>query len=256
MRIALLHLNLAAGPREKNEKLLLEAVEGAAKEGATVVVTPETALEGYYFYERNKKALGKVPVHDSEEFLPFLRLAMEMGISIFLSAVEKMPDGRAYNSCFFLSPHGEERGVHRKMYSPQIGAEEWITLGDRIHLFPVGAIKAGLLVCADVYYEKPCIAMKEAGADLVFVSAAWPPASCCPDPVAVWRNASIRCGCPVIVCNQTGKYEKMDMTIGDSAILSEGKCVFSYHGNPSMILFDCDRKDHRIDFHHFEVIPC
>ncbi len=55
MRIALLHLNLAAGPREKNEKLLLEAVEGAAKEGATVVVTPETALEGYYFYERNKK---------------------------------------------------------------------------------------------------------------------------------------------------------------------------------------------------------
>lgn len=255
MRIALLHLNLAGGPRAKNEKLLLEAIERAGKEGASVIVTPETALEGYYFYERDKGALVKIPIHDSEEFLPFRRLAKKLGVSIFLSAVEKMEDGRAYNSCFYLSPQGEEQGVHRKMYSHQSGAEGWLTLGDRIHMFPLGPLKAGLLVCADVYYEKPCAAMKEAGADVVLVSAAWPPASCCPDPLAVWEKASLRCGCPVIVCNQTGKYEKMDMTIGDSAILSEGKCLFSYQGQPAILLFDMDERKKQILSSKFRVIP-
>lgn len=254
MRIALLHLDLAGGPREKNEKLLLKAIEKAGKEGASVIVTPETALEGYYFYERDKGALEKIPIHDSEEFLPFRRLAKKLGVSIFLSAVEKMEDDSAYNSCFYLSPQGEEQGVHRKMYSHQSGAEGWLTLGDRIHMFPLGPLKAGLLVCADVYYEKPCIAMKEGGADMVLVSAAWPPASCCPDPMAVWKRASLRCDCPVIVCNQTGKYDKMDMTIGESAAVSQGKGVLSYRGKPATLIFDFDEKNHKILSHEFQLI--
>ena len=122
-------------------------------------------------------------------------------------------------------------------------------------MFPLGPLKAGLLVCADVYYEKPCAAMKEAGADVVLVSAAWPPASCCPDPLAVWEKASLRCGCPVIVCNQTGKYEKMDMTIGDSAILSEGRCLFSYQGQPAILLFDMDERKKEVLSPEFRLIP-
>ena len=47
----------------------------------------------------------------------------------------------------------------------------------------------------------------------------------------------------------------MDMTIGDSAILSEGKCLFSYQGQPAILLFDIDERKKEILSSEFRVIP-
>lgn len=256
MKIALLHLDLAGGPRDKNESLLLHASKRAAEKGASIIVTPETALEGYYFYMRDPVALERMPVHRSSDFRHFQNLAKEKNLTIFLSAVEKEKNGRAYNSCFFLAPDGEEKGAHRKMYSHRMGAEAWLSVGSSIHIFPVTPLRVGVLVCSDVYYEKSCRAMKEAMADLVIVSAAWPPASCCPDPLAVWEKSSLRCGCPIVLCNQTGHYKRMDMTRGDSAVLSEGKCLMSYRGDPAVLLFDYDEVKRKVRSQTFEVLPC
>lgn len=49
MKIALCHLEISRGPEHKNIELLENAVRIAADNGAKWVVTPETAVQGYYF---------------------------------------------------------------------------------------------------------------------------------------------------------------------------------------------------------------
>lgn len=255
MKIALLHLDLAGGPAERNERLLLAAIRQAAEAGADWIVTPETAREGYFFYKKNPAALSDRPPHGEEEFFPFLAAAKDYGVTLFLSGAEKTETGEAYNSCFLISPEGKEIGCHRKMYSHQSGAEGWLTLGREAKVYDVDGVKTGLFVCADTYYEKPSQMVKEGGAELVLVSAAWPPGGCCKDPVAVWKRASLWAGCPLCVCNQTGRYDTMDMTLGESAVLAQGECLFTYHGNPAILLWEFDGGKKEIRSHTFEIIP-
>lgn len=49
MKIALCHLELSCGPQERNLQLLEQAVRLAAEQGADWVLTPEAAVQGYYF---------------------------------------------------------------------------------------------------------------------------------------------------------------------------------------------------------------
>ncbi len=255
MKIALLHLDLAGGPVETNEKILLAAVRQAAEAGADWVVTPETAREGYFFYKKDPKALRAMALHRNDDFQPFLDIAREKGITLFLSAAEKVAEGKAYNSCFILSPEGKAIGCHRKMYSHQCGAEGWISLDDKAEVYELSGVRTGLFVCADAYYERPCELVKQVGADLVVVSAAWPPGECCREPKKVWQRTSLWTGSPVCVCNQTGRYDSMDMTVGESAVLDGGECLFAYHGAPAILLWDFDEKEKRVASKEFSVVP-
>lgn len=49
MKIALCHLELSCGPQERNLQILEQAVRIAAEQGADWILTPEVAVQGYYF---------------------------------------------------------------------------------------------------------------------------------------------------------------------------------------------------------------
>lgn len=55
MKIALCHLELSCGPQERNLQLLEQAVSIAAEQGADWVLTPEAAVQGYYFITSIKR---------------------------------------------------------------------------------------------------------------------------------------------------------------------------------------------------------
>lgn len=57
MKIALLHLDVAEGPETRNGRTIISAAGEAVSRGADWIVTPETALQGYFFYDNN----GKLP---------------------------------------------------------------------------------------------------------------------------------------------------------------------------------------------------
>lgn len=236
IRIALLHLNLAGGPRKRNVQILLHAAEKAAAAGAEWIVTPETALEGYFFYARH----GRYEEGDglSSYMVPFMTMARKRHLTIFLSCAEK-EENRLYNSCFVLTPSGIA-GRHRKIHSHQQGAEAWVTEGQDCALMDTLPVRAGLLICSDAYYEDTCRALRRQDPPVILVSAAWPPGSCCPNPTAIWERCSKWCDAPVIVCNQTGRFPEMDMTHGKSAVIEEGRCRFFYEGKPAILLFYFD----------------
>lgn len=100
---------------------------------------------------------------------------------MFLSAAEyDERDGKGYNSCFVINREGKLLGKHRKMCSHRKGFERWLSLGRETHVFNIGTLHVGLLVCADSYYEQPCLEIKKKKADMVLVTAAWPPGNAAP----------------------------------------------------------------------------
>ena len=255
MKIALLHFDLANGSRELNKKKLLQGVKEASAHGSDWIVTPETAWDGYFFYKNDTTAPEKMSIRKQKDFQEFFEVTGQKQITLFLSAAEKTKDEKIYNSCFLLTPDGKEMGVHRKMHSHQSGAEAWISLGEEAKVYSLSGIKTGLLVCADAYYEDSCGMLKKGGAELILVSAAWPPGECCKDPVSVWKRTSLWTDCPVCVCNQTGAHRQMDMTMAKSAVVDQGNCLFSYHGDPAILLWSFDEKLKKVVSDDFEIIP-
>ena len=89
---------------------------------------------------------------------------------------------------------------------------------------------------------------------MVLVTAAWPPGKCCSDPVSVWETCSKLCGVPVIVCNQTGYHERMDMREAESAVIVEGQRLFTYKGDPAVLFCEWYEEKMRIRSRAFEVV--
>ena len=158
MKIALLHLDVAEGPETRNRRSIISAAGEAVSRGADWIVTPETALQGYFFYNNN----GKLPSFSEKQLSRYLFFAGRNKADMFLSAAEyDERDGKGYNSCFVINREGKLLGKHRKMCSHRKGFERWLSLGRETHVFNIGTLHVGLLVCADSYYEQPCLEIKK-----------------------------------------------------------------------------------------------
>ena len=44
----------------------------------------------------------------------------------------------------------------------------------------------------------------------------------------------------IIVCNQTGSPQWMDMNVGQSVVIDRGELKLAYSGEPAVLLFDYD----------------
>ncbi|MDU2066088.1 MAG: carbon-nitrogen hydrolase family protein [Sporomusaceae bacterium] len=254
MRIALLHLDLGAGPEEKNIALLTKALTMAAEAGATWIVTPETAMQGYFF--SYQKAPASISVQPALNMEPLQTLAAQYQVVLFLCCAETdAKTGINYNSCLVIDEQGVVIGRHRKLHSHGQGAERWATKGTDLVAFPCGNITVGILICADSYFEANARLLQAQGAQAIVVPAAWPPGDCGGPPVIAWERCSAASGLPVWICNQTGRGEVMDMTKAESAVIDQGKLQFAYSGlAEAILLFEWDEMEQRLLSTEFEVI--
>lgn len=254
MRIALLHLDLSGGPEERNLALLQQAVTLAADAGAKWVVTPETALQGYFFTQKGRPF--SIPVQPAPELQPLRELAAAHGLTVFLCCAEQDEvSGRYYNSCLVIGGDGEIIGRHRKMHSHGSGAEGWADKGMVLEPFSCREMTAGVLVCADAYFEQNAKALRAKEAQVIIVPAAWPPGGCGGPPVNAWEQCSRESGLPVWICNQTGNREVMDLSKAQSAVVVDGKLVLAYSGlQQAVLLFDWDETGQTLLSADFKVL--
>ncbi|WP_418791895.1 carbon-nitrogen hydrolase family protein [Phosphitispora sp. TUW77] len=239
MKIALLHLDLSGGPEKQNITVLSHAINLAAEQGANWIITPEMALQGYFFSNMDKSA--EPPVQPSESMQVLCQLAARHKITIFLGCAEKdAVTGKCYNSCLVLGPTGEVLGRHRKMHTHGVGAEAWVTTGNQLEPVNCQDIKAGILVCADSWFMENSQCLKEKGAEAIIILAAWPPTEE-HGPGDCWERCSQTAGLPVWVCNQTGSHENLDLSEAESAVVVGGKTLFTYCSRePAILLFEWD----------------
>lgn len=238
MKTALLHLNLSGGPEEANLALLQRAVGLAAEKGANWIVTPEMAVQGYFFAEKTEKL--DIPVQPDKSLQGIIQLAARHRLTLFLGCAERdAGTGKYYNSCLVIGPEGQILGRHRKTRSHGAGAEAWATVGEQLEPVLCPGMKAGIMICADSWFVDKARTLKEKGAEVLVVPAAWPPGKC--GPGDCWEKCSQATGLPVWVCNQTGNQEKMDLSQAQSVVVAGGRMQFSYSGlQPAVLLFDWD----------------
>lgn len=241
MKIALCHIETSMGPEEKNIAKIESAIDIAAKNGAEWVVTPETSLQGYYFYRNDKSKKDTVEVQPSEKLNKIIELVEKNKIHLFLGAGElDQIENKNYNSCLVFGPNGELVGRHRKIFNHGMGSEAWACPGGKAAPIQCGDITVGALVCADAWFYEHLETMKKKGAQLILVIAAWPPTKETGNPLAKWLENAGKCGLPFVLCNQTGSNPYMDMTIGQSVVIENGELKLSYEGEEAVLLFDID----------------
>lgn len=235
MKLACLHFDLSGGPEEVNISKLCAGIELAAKRGASWVVTPEMAVQGYFFTQLGRP--HTIYQQPGVQTAPFQRLAQEYGVTIFLGCAERdVVSGNDYNACLVIDKLGDVVGRHRKLRTVHSKTESWSSPGE--HLMPVmiDGIKTGLLVCADAWFSEHSRRLGELGAETIVVVAAWPP-GCGGPPEEAWMRASVASGgLPLVVCNQTGTTHGMDCTIAQSAIVVDGTLRDSYAGQEEAVL--------------------
>lgn len=239
MKVALLHLDLSAGPEETNLERLSHAIRVAAREGASWIITPETALQGYFFAQQEEAA--QAPVQPNRSMRVLSRLAAEHSLTMFVGCAEQDAlTGKYHNSCLVIGPEGQIIGRHRKIQTHQVGAEAWISPGERADPINCSGLVAGVLICADSWFMEHVQILKDRGAEIIVILAAWPPGEW--GPGDCWERCSYGSGLPVWVCNQTGVQEQLDFSHSESAVVVQGKTHLSYSGpQPAVLLFDWDR---------------
>ncbi|HWR38615.1 MAG TPA: carbon-nitrogen hydrolase family protein [Patescibacteria group bacterium] len=254
MRVALLHLDVSGGPEERNLTQLQYGLNLAAQAGADWVITPETAVQGYFFTQKDRPF--QIPVQPSPVLQPIREAAAAYQLTLFLGCAEQdETTGNYYNSCLVIGSGGEVIGRHRKLRSPG-GAEAWATQGRDVTPVACAQMKAGILVCADAYFAENAKTLKQKEAEVIIVPAAWPPGHCGGPPEHAWERCSRESGLPVWVCNQTGNQERMDLSQAQSAVLVDGTMELAYSGlQPAALLFDWDTEKKQLSSTEFTVIP-
>jgi len=254
MKIALCHLEVSCGPQESNLEKIERAVKIAGERGVRVVVTPETAVQGYYFHrldEARKLEVQPAPYLDSMR-----KIVAEQSVYLLLGCGEYVPEtGKHHNSCLVFAPDGSIQSRHRKIYGEKLGSEKWASPGDAVSTTKCDGVNVGVLVCADSWFDERPLALKEQGADLLIDIAAWPETKETGNPLPSWQKVTKITGLPFIVCNQTGKTKWMDMTIGESVAIQDEIVKCSYSGAEAVLLLEFDTVKNKILSEKFEVVP-
>ncbi|MDD2212127.1 MAG: carbon-nitrogen hydrolase family protein [Desulfitobacteriaceae bacterium] len=251
MRIAFLHLDLSGGPEKRNLDLLGKTIGLAAGQGANWIVTPEVAVQGYFFAQGETAVT--IPVQPDQSLQPIRQLAAQHKLTVFLGCAEQdAKNGKYYNSCLVIGPEGNVLGSHRKTRSHGVGAEAWVTAGDKLEPVDCPEMKAGIMVCADSWFVDKAKVLKDKGAEVLTVLAAWPPGHY--GPGDCWERCSQVSGLPVWVCNQTGKQETLDFSQAQSVVVADGKTQFSYSGSEAVLLFDWDCSNNCAASRQFTVV--
>jgi N-carbamoylputrescine amidase len=250
LRVAMLHLDFVGGCQGRNLDKLTSAVEKAAAGGADWVITPEVAVQGYFFGGTPENIVAP----SDDRLRPVTELAARHGLVVLLGCAERDAlSGAAHNSCLVIGPEGAVLGCHRKTKS--IGpAEAWSVPGTEIVPIACPDLNAGVLICADSWVPENAVTLRDLGADVVIVPAAWPPGQ--HGPGDCWERGSAASGLPFWVCNQTGFHERLDFRAAVSAVLVDGAVKLSHQGpSDSLLLFDWDleRGDTRSDA--FDRVP-
>lgn len=174
LRIALAQLTFCVGDLLGNTKKIIDACHSAYGESADVCVFPELALCGY-------------PPEDLL-WLPDFKANVEQSIKRILEASKGMKtltimfgfphyvEKKIFNAMAVIK-NGEMLSTIHKQCLPNKGVFEelrYFSPGTDTKVFSINEIKLGLLICEDIWHDKPATDLRRQHADLTIVINASP----------------------------------------------------------------------------------
>lgn len=150
---------------------LTKLVERAARQGAKIVVLPETSITGYLSQDLktnwhlpdwplDKSFVGRDPLPTSET-VPgpsteyFCKLAKRLGVYLTMPLLERAGKDKTpllFNTVCLASPQGELVAHYRKLTPWPHPEQSWATPGDRgVQTYDTEYGRVGLAICFDIH---------------------------------------------------------------------------------------------------------
>ncbi len=249
LRVAAVQLRSGVEPAA-NRAAAAPLIREAAAKGARLIATPECTTRLDRNRERLLAAIG--PEKDDPDLVAWGRLAEEHGVWLLLGSTSVASgDGRALNRSLLFTPAGKIVARYDKihLFDVQLGQGEayresaTFAPGDKAVLAngPMDA-KLGLTICYDVRFAPLYQALAGAGAEILFVPAAFTK----PTGEAHWeillRARAIETGAYVVAPAQGGLHEDGRTTFGRTLMVDPWGAVIGKldHDAPGVLIADLD----------------
>lgn len=249
MRAALLQANSGTDPL-LGARMLVEAVERAAGEGADMLFTPEMSA----VLDRDRaRAAGTIVAEDQDVALAAVReSAAKHGLWVHLGSLAvrgAAADGRYANRAFVIDDTGAIRARYDKIHLFDVDLPDGQSIRESAAYAPGGEAVAvdtpwgrlGLAVCYDLRFPDLFRALSDAGATMLAIPAAFT----VPTGKAHWhvlmRARAIEAAAFVIAAAQTGAHADGRQTYGHSLVVDPwGEVLLDMGESPGVALVDID----------------
>lgn len=249
LRIGIVQMRSGIEPAA-NRAAVTPLLREAAAAGARLIATPECTTR----LDRNRERFLQTLRAEKEEpeIGAWGKLAAELGVWIAMgSASVASGDGRACNRSLLFKPDGKIAARYDKihLFDVQLGGAE--TYRESATFAP-GAeaviaegpqgVKLGLTICYDIRFPELYRALGSAGAEVIFVPAAFTK----PTGQAHWeillRARAIETGAFIVAAAQGGVHEDGRTTWGHSTIVGPwGEIIAKLdHDEPGVLIADLD----------------
>jgi len=164
MKIAIAQINCIVGDLAGNAKKIVSYATMAKEQGATLVVTPELSLCGY---SPEDLLLRPDFLRACEDALAALAKQLP-DITVIVGHPHQEGD-QCFNAASILEA-GSIVATYHKQALPNYGVfdeKRYFASGSEALVFNHCGVKVGLLICADVWEQKPALLAKVAGAELL-----------------------------------------------------------------------------------------
>lgn len=166
MKIAIWQTQSSHCDYTANLARLDSALQEAAGQGASLLITPEMFLSGYVLNQRTREMAETFP-------LAALRALAAKWQTAIIAGGPLAADGKVFNASYFISSQGEVSGIYRKTHLFGELDKSQFTAGDQpVCIIPCHGVNIALLICYDVEFPETVRAAARAGAHLVAVATA------------------------------------------------------------------------------------
>jgi predicted amidohydrolase len=249
MRAALFQANTGIDPL-LGARLLVEAIERAAGEGANMLFTPEMSA----VLDRDKMRAGKEIVsEDRDVALAAVREAAakhRLWVHLGSLAVQsEAADGRFANRAFVIDDMGNIRARYDKMHLFDVDLPDGQSIRESAAYAPGAQAIAvdtpwgrlGLAICYDLRFPALFAALSDAGATMLAIPAAFT----VPTGQAHWhvliRARAIEAAAFVLAAAQTGTHADGRKTFGHSLVVDPwGEILLDMGDRPGVEMIDLD----------------
>lgn len=174
MKVAAVQMDIALADVAGNLRRIEERMRVAHREGAELIVFPESCVAGYCFASR-EEAWPYAQTADGPEWEPLERYCREHALTIVLGFLEQSGQ-QLFNSAICFGPTGR-LGVYRKLHLPALGVDRHTCSGDALPVFQAGACRLGINICYDCAFPEAMRVLMLAGVDVVALPTNWPVSS-------------------------------------------------------------------------------
>ena len=166
MQVSLIHMQISESP-EKNLEAAEKMLYKAADTGSKFICLPEyfvfpASVEDDDYIEELVKA-----THDPAVQL-LTQVSKDVDAYIVGGTIFEKYRGKLYNTCMFLK-QGKILGKFRKMHLTNWEKRVGLNVGGTFKIFETKFCKAGILICADVFYPRTVRRLASLGAEVIFL---------------------------------------------------------------------------------------